>query len=193
MKVKDPLLSARRKARSSTSKVCAEVDAEGGNHRRRRHSRCRRDVPIPAFRGPNCSCAFFREDVLVCPCGGRRVVVAFITEKKVVTESLEHLGLRPPVHRSRRRALSHRTRTRPGRITYPQFSTACSERAGRVRTYALDSPCEGGSGRSTVRARADGARPAQAAACPLDVRRKDTCVAFTRRPARGERAARRGG
>jgi hypothetical protein len=30
---------------------------------------------------------------LVCPCGGRRVVVAFITEKKVVTEILEHLGL----------------------------------------------------------------------------------------------------
>ena len=35
----------------------------------------------------------FREDVLVCPCGGRRVVLAFITEKKVVREILEHLGL----------------------------------------------------------------------------------------------------
>src|SRR2546429_2484569 len=37
----------------------------------------------------------FREDVLVCPCGGRRVVLAFITEKKVVKEILEHLGLPP--------------------------------------------------------------------------------------------------
>jgi hypothetical protein len=35
----------------------------------------------------------FREDLLLCPCGGRRVVLAFITEKKVVKEILEHLGL----------------------------------------------------------------------------------------------------
>jgi len=35
----------------------------------------------------------FREDVLLCPCGGRRVVLAFITEKKVVREILERLGL----------------------------------------------------------------------------------------------------
>jgi len=35
----------------------------------------------------------FCEDVLLCPCGGRRVVLAFITEKKVVKEILEHLGL----------------------------------------------------------------------------------------------------
>jgi len=35
----------------------------------------------------------FREDVLLCPCGGRRVVLAFVTEKKVVKEILEHLGL----------------------------------------------------------------------------------------------------
>ena len=34
-----------------------------------------------------------REDVLECPCGGRRIVIAFLTEKKVVTEILEHLGL----------------------------------------------------------------------------------------------------
>ncbi len=42
----------------------------------------------------------FREDVLLCPCGGRRVVLAFVTEKKVVKEILEHLGLPttgPPV------------------------------------------------------------------------------------------------
>ena len=37
----------------------------------------------------------FREDVLVCPCGGRRVVLAFIIEKKLVKEILEHLGLPP--------------------------------------------------------------------------------------------------
>ena len=46
----------------------------------------------------------FREDVLLCPCGGRRVVVAFITEKKVVTEILEHLGLPttgPPIAAAR--------------------------------------------------------------------------------------------
>jgi hypothetical protein len=35
----------------------------------------------------------FREDVLLCPCGGRRVVLAFITEQKVVKEILAHLGL----------------------------------------------------------------------------------------------------
>jgi len=42
----------------------------------------------------------FREDVLSCSCGGRRVVLAFITEKKVVKEILEHLGLAatgPPI------------------------------------------------------------------------------------------------
>jgi hypothetical protein len=35
----------------------------------------------------------FREDVLLCPCGGRRVMLAFVTEKSVVKEILEHLGL----------------------------------------------------------------------------------------------------
>jgi hypothetical protein len=42
----------------------------------------------------------FCEDVLLCPCGGRRVVLAFMTEKKIVKEILEHLGLPttgPPV------------------------------------------------------------------------------------------------
>ena len=45
----------------------------------------------------------FREDVLGCPCGGRRVVVAFISER-VVTEILEHLGLPttgPPIAAAR--------------------------------------------------------------------------------------------
>jgi hypothetical protein len=35
----------------------------------------------------------FREDVLACPCGGRRKVIAFLTEAKVVRQILEHLGL----------------------------------------------------------------------------------------------------
>jgi hypothetical protein len=35
----------------------------------------------------------FRENVLACPCGGRRVVTAFITEKKVIEQILGHLGL----------------------------------------------------------------------------------------------------
>jgi hypothetical protein len=35
----------------------------------------------------------FLEDVLACPCGGRRKVIAFITERKVVKRILEHLGL----------------------------------------------------------------------------------------------------
>jgi hypothetical protein len=46
----------------------------------------------------------FREDVLVCSCGGRRVVIAFITEKRVVTKILEHLGLPttgPPIAAAR--------------------------------------------------------------------------------------------
>lgn len=42
----------------------------------------------------------FREDVLVCPCGGRRRVLAFITDRAVVKAMLEHLRLpttAPPV------------------------------------------------------------------------------------------------
>jgi len=35
----------------------------------------------------------FREDVLSCPCGGRRKVIAFITEMKTVQAILQHLGL----------------------------------------------------------------------------------------------------
>ena len=35
----------------------------------------------------------FREDVLACPCGGRRRVIAFITKQAVVKAILEHLGL----------------------------------------------------------------------------------------------------
>ncbi|HTO99344.1 MAG TPA: transposase [Myxococcales bacterium] len=35
----------------------------------------------------------FREDVLACPCGGRRKVLAFINEKSVIEQILSHLGL----------------------------------------------------------------------------------------------------
>ena len=35
----------------------------------------------------------FKEDVLACPCGGRREVIAFVIERKAVTAILEHLGL----------------------------------------------------------------------------------------------------
>jgi len=47
----------------------------------------------------------FREDVLQCPCGGRRVVLAFLTDEKVVKAILEHLGLPttgPPLPPARR-------------------------------------------------------------------------------------------
>jgi len=47
----------------------------------------------------------FREDVLQCPCGGRRVVLAFVNDEKVVKKILEHLGLPttgPPVAPARR-------------------------------------------------------------------------------------------
>ena len=42
----------------------------------------------------------FREDVLACPCGGRRVVLAYLTQPGPVKAILEHLGLAstgPPV------------------------------------------------------------------------------------------------
>jgi hypothetical protein len=35
----------------------------------------------------------FREDVLACPCGARRKVVAFINERSVIEQILGHLGL----------------------------------------------------------------------------------------------------
>jgi hypothetical protein len=35
----------------------------------------------------------FREDVLTCPCGGRRVVLAYLTEPGPVKAILDHLGL----------------------------------------------------------------------------------------------------
>jgi Putative transposase len=35
----------------------------------------------------------FREDILACPCGGRRKVIAFIDERPVIERILAHLGL----------------------------------------------------------------------------------------------------
>jgi len=35
----------------------------------------------------------FRQDILACPCGGRRKVIAFIDEKPVIERILGHLGL----------------------------------------------------------------------------------------------------
>src|SRR5471030_1494165 len=35
----------------------------------------------------------FREDVLTCPCGGRRVMLAYLTEPGPVKAILDHLGL----------------------------------------------------------------------------------------------------
>jgi len=35
----------------------------------------------------------FREDVLACPCGGRRVVLAYLTQPWPVKAILDHLGL----------------------------------------------------------------------------------------------------
>jgi hypothetical protein len=46
----------------------------------------------------------FREDVLSCPCGGRRVVLAYVTGSKAVKAILDHLGLAstgPPVSPAR--------------------------------------------------------------------------------------------
>ncbi len=54
----------------------------------------------------------FREDVLQCPCGGRKVVLAFLTDAKVVKAILEHLGLRatgPPIAPARRHEQSEFT------------------------------------------------------------------------------------
>jgi len=46
----------------------------------------------------------YLEDVLACPCGGRRRLVAAIDEPSAIVAILEHLGLpteAPPVARAR--------------------------------------------------------------------------------------------
>src|ERR1700730_10067327 len=65
----------------------------------------------------------FREDVLACPCGGRRKVIAFIDERSVIERTLGHLGLPttgPPTAPARLPALAEaslwqRPRGRPRR------------------------------------------------------------------------------
>jgi hypothetical protein len=49
----------------------------------------------------------FREDVLACPCGGRRVVLAYLTQPGPVKAILDHLGLPstgPPIAPGQRRS-----------------------------------------------------------------------------------------
>src|SRR5207245_6068696 len=85
-----------------------------------------------------------REDVLLCPCGGRRVVRAFVTEKKIVKEILEYLGLQttgPPVAAARIAAASE---VAPGRTTYRSCSKRCADGGGQLCAYALISPCAPG-------------------------------------------------
>ncbi|XYI02126.1 hypothetical protein ACMHYB_21055 [Sorangium sp. So ce1128] len=46
----------------------------------------------------------YLEDVLACPCGGRRRLVADISEREVIVAILKHLGLPsepPPIARAR--------------------------------------------------------------------------------------------
>jgi hypothetical protein len=46
----------------------------------------------------------YPEDVLACPCGGRRRIVADISERDVIVALLAHLGLPtepPPIARAR--------------------------------------------------------------------------------------------
>jgi len=51
----------------------------------------------------------FREDILACPCGGRRKVIAFSNERPVIERILGHLGLPttgPPIAPARLPALA---------------------------------------------------------------------------------------
>ena len=50
-------------------------------------------APTSRIRWADLLLKVFREDVLSCPCGGRRVVLALVTEKKVIHAILDHLGL----------------------------------------------------------------------------------------------------
>ena len=57
--------------------------------------------PRPSLLGTSIRCIpwnelllrVFREDILACPCGGRREVIAIIDEKPVIERILGHLGL----------------------------------------------------------------------------------------------------
>jgi hypothetical protein len=85
----------------------------------------------------------FREDVLRCPCGGRRVVLAFITEKKLVREILEHLGLpttRPPVAPGS----PLQAKMPLGRMTYRSCSRRCADGGRAALRLCLDLALHGG-------------------------------------------------
>jgi len=68
--------------------------AEAAPHAPRPAADPAKDRPLPS-RNPWAELLLrvFREDVLLCPCGGRRKVAAFISEKKIIQGILEHLGL----------------------------------------------------------------------------------------------------
>ena len=95
----------------------------------------------------------FREDILACPCGGRRKVIAFIDEKPVIERILGHLGFPttgPP--------------TAPARLPAPDQSAALARRRPRAAAIAaltarlvelLNFDC---AGRSTERPARDFAR-----------------------------------
>ena len=89
----------------------------------------------------------FLEDVLACPCGGRRRVIAFITERTVVKAILEQLGLRRPDRRSRRPAARPRRTGLHGKTTCPRCSRRSAEgRAGARSLVPLaDRARDGGS------------------------------------------------
>src|SRR3954468_5283939 len=59
----------------------------------------------------------FREDILACPCGGRRKVIAFIDEKPVIERVLGHLGLPPPAPPLLRLASRRPPKPRSGKTT----------------------------------------------------------------------------
>src|SRR5262249_38669504 len=86
----------------------------------------------------------FREDVLLCPSGGRRVVLAFITEKKVVRRSWSTSVCPPPAHPSRPRGLPPPAKTRPRKPTSASASKRCGAGRGLVCAYALISSCAAG-------------------------------------------------
>ena len=83
--------------------------AEAAPHAPRPAADPAKDRPLPS-RNPWAELLLrvFREDVLLCPCGGRRKVAAFISEKKIIQGILEHLGLPttgPPIAPARPSAL----------------------------------------------------------------------------------------
>jgi len=87
----------------------------------------------------------FRKEVLLCPCGGRRVVLAFVTVKKVVREIPEHLGLPTTGGRPSRLPGSPLQAKMPlGRMTYRSCSRRCADGGRATLRLCLDFPLRGG-------------------------------------------------